>query len=116
MVQLRRKSRSQREFRCTCSSSVRTLLILWLLFLAAPAWCGHTLTAAQEKVLAAWLSQHSEYRAATDADCECDNDIREMRTRSYETVPDYHPYRATGDFNGDGVEDFAVIVIDNRLN
>jgi hypothetical protein len=27
-------------------------------------------------------------------------------------VPDYHPYRATGDFNGDGSEDFAVIVVE----
>jgi hypothetical protein len=26
--------------------------------------------------------------------------------------PNYHPYIATGDFNGDGVEDFAVILID----
>jgi hypothetical protein len=28
-------------------------------------------------------------------------------------VPDYHPYVATGDFNGDGVEDFAVVLIDH---
>jgi hypothetical protein len=27
-------------------------------------------------------------------------------------VPDYHPYVATGDFNSDGVRDFAVVVID----
>jgi len=27
-------------------------------------------------------------------------------------VPDYHPYVATGDFNGDGVRDFAAVVID----
>ena len=26
-------------------------------------------------------------------------------------VPDYHPYVATGDFNGDGIIDFAVVVI-----
>ena len=25
---------------------------------------------------------------------------------------DYHPYTATGDFNGDGVEDFAVVVVE----
>jgi hypothetical protein len=28
-------------------------------------------------------------------------------------VPDYHPYVATGDFNGDDVEDFAVVLIDS---
>jgi hypothetical protein len=27
-------------------------------------------------------------------------------------VPDYHPYVATGDFNSDGVRDFAVVVVD----
>jgi hypothetical protein len=27
-------------------------------------------------------------------------------------VRHYHPYIATGDFNGDGVEDFAVVVLD----
>lgn len=26
-------------------------------------------------------------------------------------MPDYHPYVVTGDFNGDGIEDFAVVVI-----
>ncbi|HTT33636.1 MAG TPA: hypothetical protein VMH48_08540 [Methylomirabilota bacterium] len=27
-------------------------------------------------------------------------------------VPGYHPYTATGDFNSDGVEDFAAVLID----
>jgi hypothetical protein len=26
-------------------------------------------------------------------------------------VPDYNPYRVAGDFNGDGVEDIAVVVV-----
>lgn len=30
----------------------------------------------------------------------------------WKPVPDYHPYIATGDFNSDGVDDFAVVVID----
>jgi hypothetical protein len=30
----------------------------------------------------------------------------------WKPVPDYHPYIATGDFNGDGAEDFAVVLID----
>ena len=30
----------------------------------------------------------------------------------WHSVPDYHPYVATGDFSGDGEEDFAVVVID----
>ncbi len=61
-----------------------------------------------------WLAQHTVYRIATDADCQCPEDIAEMRTQSdgvWKPVPDYHPYTAVGDFNGDGVEDFAVVVV-----
>ncbi len=32
--------------------------------------------------------------------------------RLHKPVPDYRPYTATGDFNSDGVEDFAVVLID----
>lgn len=31
---------------------------------------------------------------------------------NWKPIPDYHPYVATGDFNGDGVDDFAVVVVD----
>jgi len=89
-----------------------------LSLLAIPAWCGHTLAADQQKALASWLAQHAEYRAATDSDCQCEDDIRQMRAGygdPKEAVPDYHPYRATGDFNSDGAEDFAVILIDGHL-
>jgi hypothetical protein len=30
----------------------------------------------------------------------------------WKPVPDYQPYAATGDFNGDGHGDFAVVVVD----
>jgi len=68
--------------------------------------------------LASWLAQHTEYRAATDADCQCEDDIRQTKAGygdPKKSVADYHPYRATGDFNGDGAEDFAAILIDRRL-
>lgn len=32
--------------------------------------------------------------------------------QTWSAVPDYHPYAATGDFNGDGITNFAVMVID----
>ena len=32
----------------------------------------------------------------------------------WKPVRDYHPYVVTGDFNGDGMEDFAVVVVDPR--
>jgi hypothetical protein len=50
-----------------------------------------------------------------DKDCDCADDIEQMKKGyggNWKPVPDYHPYIATGDFNGDGVEDFAVVVVD----
>ena len=72
------------------------------------------LTTSEQKVLAAWLSGHGNYRLATDADCDCADDIKGMRIGYGDPKsarPDYHPYIATGDFNGDGVVDFAVALI-----
>ncbi|MFZ0413008.1 MAG: hypothetical protein WBS18_15225 [Candidatus Acidiferrales bacterium] len=61
------------------------------------------------------MARHTEYRIAMDEDCDCADDIKQMKAGSggvWKSVPDYHPYAATGDFNGDGVEDFAVVVVD----
>lgn len=85
------------------------------LVLSVPVWSGHTLAAQEQKVLESWMAQHTEYRVATDQDCDCADDIKQMKagwSGKWKPVLDYHPYVATGDFNGDGVEDFAVIVID----
>ena len=76
---------------------------------------GQTLKQQEQKVLEGWLSRHTEYRIAKDEDCECAEDIKQMRAGSggvWKAVPDYHPYLATGDFNGDGIEDFAVAVVE----
>ncbi len=81
----------------------------------ASAWAGHTLTMQEQRVLQNWLVKHPEYRIATDKDCDCADDIKRMKAGyggDWKPVPDYCPYAATGDFNGDGVEDFAVVVID----
>ena len=89
------------------------------LALIEPAWCGHTLRPQQQRVLQSWLIHHKEYRIATDEDCHCPEDIKKMRTQSvgvWKPVPDYHPYVATGDFNGGGAEDFAVVVVDRSGN
>jgi hypothetical protein len=62
-----------------------------------------------------WLARHSGYRQATDEDCDCAGDIQQMRAGyggAWKPVRNYHPYIATADFNGDGVEDFAVVIID----
>jgi len=84
--------------------------------LTVPAWSGHTLTSQEQQVLKTWLLRHSEYRQGTDQDCDCAGDIAEMKAGSggvWKPVPDYHPYALTGDFNGDGAEDFAVVVVDH---
>jgi hypothetical protein len=52
---------------------------------------------------------------ASDSDCDCADDIQQMKTGyggNWTPYPDYHPYVVTGDFNSDGVRDFAAIVID----
>jgi hypothetical protein len=94
---------------------VKGVFILMIcLVLTTPAWSGHTLTAQEQRVLESWLAHHPEYRIATDEDCDCADDIKQMKAGSggaWKPVPDYRPHIATGDFNGDGVEDFAVIVI-----
>jgi hypothetical protein len=95
--------------------SFKSFLIVATLFTALPAWCGHGLTQQEQKVLDVWLSKHSAYRAATDADCDCSDDIQQMKTGyggNGTPYPDYHPYAVTGDFNNDGATDFAVVVID----
>lgn len=90
-------------------------LLIACLVLNIPAWAGHTLSTQEQKVLENWLASHSEYRLATDEDCDCAGDIEQVKKGyggAWKPVPDYHPYIATGDFNGDGVRDFAVVVID----
>ncbi len=85
-----------------------------LLFGSSGPIAGQTLNPEQQTVIAAWLRAHPGYRLAGDRDCACDEDIKTMRAGSggaWKPVPDYHPYVASGDFNGDGVTDFAVVVI-----
>jgi hypothetical protein len=76
---------------------------------------SHTPTQAEERALQGWLAKHAEYRVARDEDCECLEDIKQLKTGAggvWKPVPDYHPYFATGDFNGDGIEDFAAVVVE----
>jgi hypothetical protein len=89
-------------------------LLTVYLVTTAVAWGGHTLTTQEQNVLENWLAHHSGYRSATDEDCNCADDIQQMKAGmggAWKPVPDYHPYIATGDFNGDGMEDFAVVVV-----
>lgn len=72
------------------------------------------IASAQQDALKDCLSAHPEFRVATDKDCECADHISSIR-KGYGGVwkanPNYHPYFASGDFNGDNENDFAVILI-----
>ena len=95
--------------------SAVVLILGWLG--ATPASAGHTLTVTHQKILNQWLQVHGQFRVAEDQDCTCPEDIQEMKRGSggvWKPVIDYHPYAATGDFNGDGAEDFAVVLVDRQ--
>lgn len=97
-------------------SRISAVLALMCFCSAPSVWAGHTLRPNEQKILHEWLKKHPELRQATDADCKCAEHIRQMRTGSGDIwvgVPDYHPYVATGDFNGDGIRDFAVEVVNS---
>jgi hypothetical protein len=61
----------------------------------------------EKRTLESWLAQNPDLRPATTADCRCDDAVREMRSAGQ---PNYQPDVRVGDFNGDGVEDFAVLL------
>ena len=63
--------------------------------------------------LTSWLSAHPKYRVLTDRDCECDDDLRQIRTHTtgvWKADPDYHPFYVIGDFRHDKHRDVAVFV------
>ena len=73
------------------------------------------LSTEHAKVVGAWLKKRKNLRVATDADCRCEEDLKRERTESvdaWKAKPNYHPYYAVGDLNGDGVTDFAVGLVD----
>lgn len=72
----------------------------------------HTLNTQQQATLGAWLKRHPGRRRATAEDCNCRDRI-EMLTgaTSGRAEPDYDPYLAVGDLNGDGTDDFAVLMV-----
>ncbi|HWK31361.1 MAG TPA: hypothetical protein VNR20_04665 [Terriglobales bacterium] len=93
---------------------VAVLLSAGLLLAPSYAFGGHTLTQREQSALSAWVSANPTFRAAIAEDCDCKEDIAQLRRESdgkWKAIPDYQPYVATGDFNGDSHRDFAVVVI-----
>lgn len=60
-------------------------------------------------VLAQWLRTKPTFRLATEKDCVNKEGLAATRQ---ENGPNYQPYYAVGDFNRDGKEDFAVVLIE----
>jgi hypothetical protein len=93
---------------------LRILLVLttaWSLFCVAGAL--ESMAPEDAKAIYAWLAKHKEYQLATVEDCNCLEGIgilREGDGKAWKPQPSYQPYYAVGDFDGNGVQDFAVVV------
>ena len=98
-----------------CRVALAITAVLLFPAFGSRVWASYTLDADQKRVIDAWLLSHPAYRLATDADCRCDADIRTMRFEGYagnwKPVRDYHPYVVNSDLNADGINDFAVAVV-----
>jgi hypothetical protein len=72
-----------------------------------------SLVSNQNTSLVAWLQQHPAFRVASDDDCNCADDIKEMRESGAwgKPMPTFQPYSKIGDFNHDGFDDLAIIAI-----
>jgi hypothetical protein len=73
------------------------------------------LPAEHAQILRTWLNDQLQSRAAEDADCRCEDDLKRMRTESggvWMANPGFHPYYVSGDFNRDGELDFAVGIVE----
>ena len=85
------------------------ILVFRILFLCwSCAACAAT--SSHKGQIHSWLGAHPQYRLATGTDCQCADDIAAIRKGSddaYPSQPSYEPYYATGDFDGDGIEDAA---------
>lgn len=70
------------------------------------------LNGGQRAALSAWLNRNPQFRLATEKDCNCDDDIRQVRKSGPwgEPVPDFEPYTLVGDFRKNGHLDLAVVV------
>ena len=59
--------------------------------------------------LQAYLAQHPHLSFASDSLCKCEDLLADLRT----SEQNFQPYYAVGDINDDGIEDFAVGLINN---
>ena len=61
--------------------------------------------------LKTWMAQHKEWEPAQESDYK--RELLEYAKQD-ESRKNYHPYRAVGDFNRDGKEDFGIGLVDSK--
>lgn len=65
-----------------------------------------------------WLRTHRDFRMATEADCDCSDSLKDIRfsnSPGWPANPNYLSYYVVGDFNHDGMGDFAVLLIKKEM-
>lgn len=66
-----------------------------------------------KKLVDQFLRENSKlYRLALLSDCKCENDLPHLR----KNYANSQPYYAAGDFNGDGIEDYAIVVVEKGVD
>jgi hypothetical protein len=66
-----------------------------------------SLDESEKAALGSYLSTRADLRLPQESECGCDDELSQMRDGD----PAYQPYVLRGDFNGDGEEDFAVLLV-----
>lgn len=97
----------------TLGERIRSFLLLMLVTPFCFADVADYMAANDVEQVQKWLDVHKEYRLATLNDCECDDNILPLRQgdgKVWKAQPKYQPYYAIGDFDNDGMRDFAVVV------
>lgn len=79
---------------------------------AQPSPASH-LRPAHKVIVERWLKLRPDLRLATEADNKNKEGLAGTRQ---DRGPNYHPYYAAGDFNGDGKEDFAVVLVKKKTS
>jgi hypothetical protein len=93
--------------------NMKLVLILLVCVLSNSAWAvdlPEFILTRHKLPLIQYLEKHPYFHVGSDTLCLCDKDLLWFR----KLEPDFHPYYAVGDINDDGIEDFAVGLVDSR--